>query len=86
MKYKRYQIFLIWPCSLFVLGGEVILFQSIPLFEYFVGTLAFFYFFILFYEEPSLADKFGASYEHYRKAVRRWIPRRKPYQPLNHSG
>ncbi len=69
-----------------VLAGEAILFQSIPLVKYLVGTFVFFYFFILFYEEPNLADKFGESYEHYRKAVRRWIPRLKPYQALNHQG
>ena len=69
---------------LMVLGGEALVFQSIPLVKYLVGTFAFFYFFILFYEEPSLAAKFGESYEHYRKAVRRWIPRLKPYQPLEY--
>ena len=31
--------------------------------------------FILFYEEPTLTRKFGSSYQEYRKAVRRWIPR-----------
>ena len=31
--------------------------------------------FVLFYEEPTLTRKFGSSYQEYRKAVRRWIPR-----------
>jgi len=66
---------------LLVVAGEALLFQSLPLVKYFLGTFAFF---ILFYEEPSLAEKFGESYEQYRKSVRRWIPRLKPYQPLNH--
>lgn len=69
---------------LLVLAGEAILFQSIPLVKYLGGTFAFFYFFILFFEEPSLSHKFGESYERYRKSVRRWIPRLKPYQQLNH--
>ena len=80
-RFVRNPMYLGW---LMVLGGEALLFQSIPLVKYLVGTFAFFYFFILFYEEPSLAAKFGESYEHYRRAVRRWIPRLKPYQPLNH--
>ena len=29
---------------------------------------------VVFYEEPLLADKFGASYASYRAHVRRWIP------------
>jgi protein-S-isoprenylcysteine O-methyltransferase Ste14 len=31
--------------------------------------------FVLFYEEPTLTRKFGSSYQDYRRAVRRWIPR-----------
>jgi protein-S-isoprenylcysteine O-methyltransferase Ste14 len=31
--------------------------------------------FVLFYEEPTLTRKFGSSYQEYRGAVRRWIPR-----------
>jgi protein-S-isoprenylcysteine O-methyltransferase Ste14 len=31
--------------------------------------------FVLFYEEPTLRNKFGADYEEYRRNVRRWWPR-----------
>jgi protein-S-isoprenylcysteine O-methyltransferase Ste14 len=31
--------------------------------------------FIVFYEEPQLARRFGADYEAYRARVHRWIPR-----------
>ncbi|MGB7589697.1 MAG: isoprenylcysteine carboxylmethyltransferase family protein [Terriglobia bacterium] len=31
--------------------------------------------FVLFYEEPTLTRKFGSSYQEYRRAVCRWIPR-----------
>ena len=34
-----------------------------------------FHLFILFYEEPTLRGKFGASYEAYLTQVPRWIPR-----------
>ena len=32
--------------------------------------------FLVFYEEPQLRDRFGASYDDYRRRVRRWLPRR----------
>ena len=31
---------------------------------------------VVFLEEPDLRRKFGSSYEHYRQAVPRWVPRR----------
>jgi protein-S-isoprenylcysteine O-methyltransferase Ste14 len=31
------------------------------------------------YEEPTLAEQFGAEYEAYRRAVPRWIPRLRPW-------
>jgi protein-S-isoprenylcysteine O-methyltransferase Ste14 len=31
--------------------------------------------FVVFYEEPQLDGGFGAAYEQYKRAVRRWIPR-----------
>jgi protein-S-isoprenylcysteine O-methyltransferase Ste14 len=31
--------------------------------------------FVVFYEEPTLREKFGAEYEEYRRNVSRWRPR-----------
>jgi protein-S-isoprenylcysteine O-methyltransferase Ste14 len=31
--------------------------------------------FVMFYEEPTLASKFGRDYEEYCRNVRRWLPR-----------
>ena len=45
-----------------------ILFLTLPLF-------LLVHLFVLFYEEPTLTRKFGSSYQDYRRAVRRWIPR-----------
>jgi protein-S-isoprenylcysteine O-methyltransferase Ste14 len=45
-----------------------ILLLTLPLF-------LLFHLFVLLYEEPALTRKFGSSYEEYRRAVRRWIPR-----------
>jgi protein-S-isoprenylcysteine O-methyltransferase Ste14 len=35
------------------------------------------------YEEPVLADRFGAQYEAYRHAVPAWLPRRHPWEPAD---
>jgi len=45
-----------------------ILFLTLPLF-------LLIHLFVLFYEEVTLTRKFGSSYQDYRRAVRRWIPR-----------
>ena len=37
--------------------------------------------FVNFYEEPTLARRFGADYEAYRRAVPAWWPRLRPWQP-----
>jgi protein-S-isoprenylcysteine O-methyltransferase Ste14 len=36
--------------------------------------------FVVFYEEPTLRNKFGAEYEDYRRNVRRWWPRLRAWQ------
>jgi protein-S-isoprenylcysteine O-methyltransferase Ste14 len=33
------------------------------------------------YEEPALAQRFGAQYDAYRRAVPAWWPRRRPWDP-----
>jgi len=37
--------------------------------------------FVHWYEEPSLARRFGAEYEAYRRAVPAWRPRLHPWTP-----
>jgi len=60
---------------LFVLLGEAAIFHSVALAElalaFFVGVNLF----VLFFEEPSLRQKFGAEYEEYCRRVPRWLPR-----------
>jgi|SRR5215212_5500264 len=36
--------------------------------------------FVRFYEEPTLLAAHGASYQRYRQAVPRWLPRLRPWQ------
>ncbi|MER9896400.1 hypothetical protein NKJ40_30960, partial [Mesorhizobium sp. M0119] len=36
--------------------------------------------FVKLYEEPTLARRYGAEYEAYRRAVPGWLPRRTPWR------
>jgi protein-S-isoprenylcysteine O-methyltransferase Ste14 len=64
-----------------ILAGETLLTGSLGLLEYTavawcVGAAA-----VRFYEEPTLARKFGVEYAAYRRSVRAWIPRLHPWSP-----
>jgi protein-S-isoprenylcysteine O-methyltransferase Ste14 len=37
--------------------------------------------FVRFYEEPTLEDEYGEQYREYRRNVRGWIPRLRPWHP-----
>jgi protein-S-isoprenylcysteine O-methyltransferase Ste14 len=63
-----------------ILAGEVLLFQSQDLFAYFLLMFAIINVHVLAFEEPSLSNLFGETYQHYRTSVRRWIPRITPYR------
>lgn len=61
--------------------GEAILFASygialLAILNMVVNTIYFIY-----SEEPGLEKRFGEEYVEYKKNVRRWIPRVKPWQP-----
>jgi protein-S-isoprenylcysteine O-methyltransferase Ste14 len=45
-------------------------------------TAVVFHLMVVLYEEPALRRQFGASYEEYRRAVPRWIPRLRPWRPV----
>jgi len=66
-----------------VLAGCAILFAefSLVLIGYAVAIILLVNLFILLYEEPTLRRRFGAEYDEYRKNVRRWIPRARPWEP-----
>jgi protein-S-isoprenylcysteine O-methyltransferase Ste14 len=42
--------------------------------------------FVRFYEEPTLARRFGADYEAYRRAVPAWWPRPRPWEAGERRG
>ena len=61
-----------------VLLGEAALFRSLALLTYAAFFCVPVQLFVVFYEEPTLSRQFGESYEAYRRAVPRWIPRFRP--------
>ncbi len=63
----------------FILLGEAILFGSFPLFIWFLIFLTVNLIYMPLVEEPRLARRFGRDYAVYRRNVRRWIPRLRPW-------
>src|SRR5580700_10423619 len=58
-----------------VVLGEAALFHAPLLIAYAAFLCLPVYLFVIFYEEPTLHRQFGTSYDEYRRAVPRWIPR-----------
>ena len=58
-----------------VIVGQSVLFRTPSLLVYAGVVAACFHLFITGYEEPHLADAFGAEYDAYRSRVSRWLPR-----------
>lgn len=65
---------------LLVIAGQALLLRSGQLLLYAGTVWLFFHAFVLLYEEPVLAQRFGASYRTYRRHVRRWWPRLSPWR------
>ena len=64
---------------LVILAGEALLFGSAGLVKYAAAAWCAGAAAVRLYEEPTLARKFGAEYQEYRRAVRAWIPRLHPW-------
>jgi len=63
-----------------VILGQAFLFGDGRLMMYGALMWLTFHAFVLAYEEPVLAQGFGASYENFRANVPRWIPRLSPWR------
>ncbi len=61
--------------------GQALLLGRLELLLYAAATWAVVAAFVRFYEEPTLARRFGADYETYRRAVPAWWPRLRPWKP-----
>lgn len=60
--------------------GEVLLTRSRGLMIFWSVWFVVVNLFVILYEEPTLRRQFGPTYEHYTRAVGRWIPRVRAYQ------
>jgi protein-S-isoprenylcysteine O-methyltransferase Ste14 len=63
-----------------IVFGQGLLLGSATLLGYGLVVWLFFHAFVLLYEEPTLGARFGTSYEAYRRNVRRWWPRIRPWR------
>lgn len=63
-----------------VIGGQALRLRSPGVAVWLLMFLTAVIAFVRVYEEPSLTEKFGASYERYREAVPGWWPRLTPYR------
>jgi len=66
------------PMYVGVLGvvfGQAAWFHSRNILVYGICLWLAFHLFVLMYEEPVLREKFGESYEEYKRQVPRWLPR-----------
>src|SRR5437588_10929689 len=71
---NRYMRNPMYASVLLVILGEAAMFHARNLLIYAACVWFIAHLFVLLYEEPVLARKFGESYEQYRQSVPRWIP------------
>jgi protein-S-isoprenylcysteine O-methyltransferase Ste14 len=60
--------------------GQALLLGQPVLLAYAALFMAAVWAFVRFYEEPTLARRFGEEYREYRRAVPAWLPRRRPFE------
>ena len=60
--------------------GQAMIFGSFALVLYALAVLAIMAIFVIWYEEPLLQNRYGDEYERYRRGVRAWVPRLRPWQ------
>ena len=60
--------------------GQAMIFASLALLIYALTVWAIMAAFVRWYEEPRLLEHYGDQYQRYRKAVRAWVPRLRPWQ------
>ena len=64
-----------------VILGQALLLGQAVLVAYAALLWLVFATFVRLYEEPDLAQRFGADYDAYRRAVPAWFPRVRPWRP-----
>ncbi len=66
---------------LLIIIGQALLFGSLGLLIYAAPTWLLVATFVRWYEEPTLTRQFGTDYQEYRRGVRAWWPRLRPWTP-----
>jgi protein-S-isoprenylcysteine O-methyltransferase Ste14 len=66
---------------LIAIVGQALLFASLGLLVYAAVFWAITATFVRLYEEPTLARQYGTQNEEYRRNVRAWLPRLRPWDP-----
>lgn len=69
-----------------ILLGQTLLFAAPGLALYAGVAWATMAAFVRWYEEPRLAEVYGPAYEDYRRHVRAWLPRLRPWAPRPPAG
>lgn len=77
----RYMRNPMYVAVLTVIVGQALLLGSVAVLWYAGLVWAAAFAFVVFYEEPTLRQQFGISFEEYRAHVPRWIPRLTPWCP-----
>lgn len=62
------------------LWGEALLTSRIVMIAYALVFTWSIHFWVIFFEEPALEQRFGEEYDAYRAAVPRWLPQLRKYQ------
>ena len=63
-----------------IILGQALIFSSWAVLAYGLVGAAAMISFVKLYEEPTLASRYGAEYETYRRAVPSWLPRITPWR------
>ena len=61
-------------------AGETVLFESRSMVVYWAILVLGFNLIVRLYEEPTLARRYGEEYARYKRNVRRWVPRLRPWE------
>lgn len=75
-----------YVAALAAIVGQALLLGRLGLLLYAGATWLVVAAFVRFYEEPTLARRFGANYEAYQRAVPAWWPRLRPWEPGERDG
>lgn len=63
-----------------ILWGEALFFSRIVMVVYAMIFTWCIHFWVVFFEEPTLSERFGEEYKTYRSNVPRWLPKFKKYK------